>query len=214
MQKGKVSVVMPSYLKEYDGSAKDRVNKFVRAVYSFLDNTYENKELIIIGDSCKLTALILNDKFKTELFSGVIKFYNFKRKQRMFSGKLRDKGLKLASGEIIMYLDSDDIYGHNHIKSVYDQMMNKDYDWCYFNDHILRNSDTNELITKQVSLEHGSIGTSSIAHINSPKISWKGCNGYGHDWKFVNRLLKFSYNYKKIFGCMYIICHIPEHTDN
>ena len=47
-----LSVIMPSFLGEYDGCATDREKKFVRAVQSFLDNTLIENELIIIGDNC------------------------------------------------------------------------------------------------------------------------------------------------------------------
>ena len=34
-----LSVVMPSYLGEYEGCASDRENKFIRSVHSFLENS-------------------------------------------------------------------------------------------------------------------------------------------------------------------------------
>ena len=56
----KISVVMASFLGEYEGCASDRENKFIRAVRSFLGNKYENKELVIVGDCCSITENILN----------------------------------------------------------------------------------------------------------------------------------------------------------
>ena len=44
----KVSVVMASFLGEYSGAAKNRDKKFLRAVKSFKNQTYDNKELIIV----------------------------------------------------------------------------------------------------------------------------------------------------------------------
>ena len=38
----KVSVIMPSFLGEYEGCASDRENKFIRAVHSFLENSLDN----------------------------------------------------------------------------------------------------------------------------------------------------------------------------
>lgn len=211
----KVSVIMPSFLGKYDGCASDRENKFVRAVNSFLENNYQNKELIVVGDACEKTKELLNEYFSVELKIGTIVFYNFSKKQKLFSGKLRTKGIELASGEIIMYLDTDDMYGSFHIKAVADQMYFEGLEWCYFDDFI--NSDRG-LVTKSVDLEHESIGTSSIAHLktmvtNSKTITWKRCNGYGHDWKFIKKLMKTSKNYDKIYGACYIICHIPHKLD-
>jgi hypothetical protein len=84
-------------------------------------------------------------------------------------------------------------------------------DWGYYNDFIYADAG---LQTKSVQLAKDSIGTSSIFHKNLPnKLNWKGCDGYGHDWLFVQRLMKFSGNYDKIYGATYIICHIPNFID-
>ena len=208
----KVSVVMPVYLGHYKGCAEDREEKFVRAINSFLNNDYENKELIIIGDCCLQSENILKDKFHNELISHKIKFYNMPKKQKLFSGKLRTIGLDLCEGKYIMYLDSDDMFGDKHISNVYYQLQFNQLDWCYYNDFLL--PDGAKLIKKEVELEHGSIGTSSIAHINTKRLNWRWCNGYGHDWKFVKKLIRFSNNYEKIYGATYIICHIPDNMDN
>jgi hypothetical protein len=109
-----------------------------------------------------------------------------------------------------MYLDSDDMYGNFHIDSVVEQMESEKIDWCYFNDYIKTDGG---LVPKSVELEHRSIGTSSIAHYKDGKLDWSGCDGYGHDWKFIQKLMKWSNNYEKIYGATYIICHIPNQVD-
>ena len=91
-----LSVIMPSFLGEYEGCASDRENKFIRAVHSFLENSLLEKELIVVGDNCEITENILNDYFKHEINIGRIKFYQFKNKQKLFSGSLRSKGIELA----------------------------------------------------------------------------------------------------------------------
>ena len=107
----KVSVIMPVYLGEYEGCAEDREEKFVRAINSFLNNDYDNKELVIVGDACAKSLRILYEKFTDEMKSKKIKFYNMPKKQKLFSGKLRTTGLKICDGDYIMYLDSDDMLG-------------------------------------------------------------------------------------------------------
>lgn len=201
---------MPSYLGEYEGSASDREDKFVRAVNSFLANSYKNKELIIVSDACKITDRIVHDKFSREILSGKIRYFKTWMKQKKFSGKVRSKGIQKANGEVILYLDTDDMYGEKHIESVVSQMESLDLDWCYFNDYL---NTPEGLMTKNVDLFHGSIGTSSIAHRNKKTLDWKGCNGYGHDWTFIEKLIKSSNNYEKVYGASYIICHIPNRID-
>jgi glycosyltransferase involved in cell wall biosynthesis len=206
----KLSVIMPSFLGEYEGCASDRENKFIRAVHSFLENSFYDKELIVIGDCCEKTEEVLKDYFKHELQIGIIKFFQFSKKQKLFSGSLRSKGIELASGEYISYLDTDDILGKGHLLSIYNQVKSQDLDWAYFNDFI--NSDAG-LITKRVELKKDSIGTSSIIHKKSKYLNWDKCDGYGHDYKFIERLIKWSDKKDKIYGGTYIICHIPNQID-
>jgi glycosyltransferase involved in cell wall biosynthesis len=188
-----LSVVMPSFLGEYDGCASDRENKFVRAVHSFLENSLEEKELIIIGDNCLTTERLLFVHFSEQIESGKIKFHQFRKKQKLFSGSLRSKGIELANGEYICYLDTDDVIGKNHL-----------------NDYL--NTDAG-LITKRVELKKDSIGTSSIIHKHNKRLNWDKCDGYGHDFKFIERLIKWSDKKDKIYGGTYIICHIPNQID-
>ena len=206
----KLSVIMPSFLGEYEGCASDRENKFIRAVHSFLENSFYDKELIVVGDCCDITKELLMLHFKNELSIGIIKFFNFKKKQKLFSGSLRSKGIELANGEYISYLDTDDILGKGHLLSIYNQVKSQDLDWAYFNDFI--NSDAG-LITKKVELKKDSIGTSSIIHKKSKNLNWDKCDGYGHDYKFIERLIKWSDKKDKIYGGTYIICHIPNQLD-
>lgn len=205
-----VSVIMPSFLGEYEGCATDRENKFVRAVNSFLKNSIVKKELVIVGDNCKTTRTLIYKHFINELDKGLIIFHEFSKKQKLFSGKLRSKGIELSSNEYICYLDTDDILGEHHLSSIYHQVKNQNLDWAYFNDYL--NTDSG-LITKNVELVKDSIGTSSIIHKFDKKINWDRCDGYGHDFKFVERLLKWSKNKDKIYGATYIICHIPNQID-
>lgn len=206
----KVSVIMPSYLGYYENCAEDREEKFLRAVNTFLANTYDNKELIVVGDNCKITERLIRENFVKELMKGNIKFINMPKKQPLFSGKLRSVGIENATGDLIMYLDSDDMLGDTHIETVAGQMESDELDWCYYNDFILTKEG---VIPKDVELEYERAGTSSVAHLNHPEINWDGCDGYGHDWKFIQKLMKLSDNHSKVFGATYVICHIPSQID-
>ena len=64
----KLSVIMPSFLGEYDGCATDREKKFVRAVQSFLDNTLIEKELINKRFDFVVESLIERDDFENKTF--------------------------------------------------------------------------------------------------------------------------------------------------
>ena len=100
--------------------------------------------------------------------------------------------------------------GNNHLSSILNQIKTQNLDWAYFNDFI----NTEEgLLTKKVELAKDSIGTSSIIHKKDKKINWDKCDGYGHDFKFIEKLIKWSEKKDKIYGGTYIICHIPNQID-
>ena len=205
----KVSVVMPVYLGEYEGAAKDREEKFKRAVISFTSQLYKNKELIIVSDGCDIAEKV----YKECLVYKEVKFIKIK-KQPLFSGNVRDEGVKNATGDVICYLDSDDALGLNHLK-VIAQAFEKDpnLDFVYYNDVLL--PFMNNPQPREVHLEYESVGTSSIAHRSDlPKVAWKDCDGYGHDWKFIEKLINGGFSYSKIYGAEYYVCHVPNMFDN
>jgi glycosyltransferase involved in cell wall biosynthesis len=206
----KVSVIMPVYLGKYDGSATNREDKFIRSINSFLANTLNNSELIIVSDDCFIAKKIVYDVFFENISQKRIKYIHTKPKSKLFSGELRSVGIKNADGEYICYLDSDDIIGEKHLETIVLQIEAEKLDWAYYNDYIYT---PNGFIAKTVFVQHESIGTSSIIHKNKKKLDWKNCNGYGHDWLFVQKLQKWSNNFDKIYGASYFICHIPNQID-
>lgn len=197
-----VSVIMPVYLGEYDGCANERNTRFKQAVDSFINQKYENKQLVIISDGCDIAELIVNDYYR--LPSIVFKKID---KQPLFSGNVRAEGVQLAEGDVICYLDSDDILGENHLSVIANAFTNEELDWVYYNDLIYQ---PKQPIVRDVQLVLGSVGTSAIAHRKDCTASWKGCDNYNHDWLFIKRLIELNPNYQKIVAAEYLVCHIPN----
>jgi len=206
----KVSVIMPSFLGEYVGAATGRIEKFHRAVNSFINQDYHLKELIIVSDGCPDTINEYNKRYLQE-HSHHIKLIQI-GKQEQFSGEVREAGLRAATGQLILYLDSDDSLKSNHCSNVRAAFGNcNEIDWVYFNDNEKRfHIDHLPLTERSAKLEKGSIGTSNIAHLNYPDIYWRGCDGYGHDFIFIERLKRRYIRFKKIDGAGYIVHHIPH----
>jgi len=207
----KISVVMASFLGDYPNAASGRIEKFHRAVNSFLSQNYHNKELVIVSDGCPITISEANKYYNYEN----IKLYGID-KQPIFSGAVRDYGCKKATGDIICYLDTDDYLGNTHLSYIVSGFGNND--WVFFDDKIIYlfhpvNKNIISMAKRDVIVQYGSIGTSSIAHRNMPLISWMDCNGYGHDWKFINKLMMLNLKFSKIPHCDYYVCHIPKSTD-
>lgn len=211
----KVSVIMASYLGFYNGCASNRPAKFVRAVNSFLNQTYENKELIIVSDGCAETNRIYEEQWKQTLN---VKLFP-SPKQALYSGGIRSIGCKMASGDVIMYLDGDDVLGKNHIQTIMDQFDTEQYAWVYYDDYMVLNKEFSKLFTRVVEPRYGSMGTSSVAHLNFFKHEkykgkkfpdWgNGCGtGYGHDWMYAMQLAATGGSFIKLKQApMYLVCH-------
>ena len=197
----KVSVIMASFLGFYPGRASNPEKKFIRAVNSFLSQTYENKELIIVADGCDMTEIIYNKYFSDKKSIKFIKI----DKQPIYSGEMRNAGLRLADGDIISYLDNDDVIGKKHIETIMEQFSD-DVDLVYYDDYVVHSSDFKKLYRRVNDLKYGGIGTSSITHRNVEWVSWR--DGYGHDFFFIISLVMNGMRFEKIKKSpSYLVCH-------
>lgn len=187
----KVSVIMASYLGEYPGRATNPEQKFIRAVKSFLTQTYKNKELIIVSDGCDVTERLYEFNFKQ--FDN-IKFIKIP-KQEIYSGECRNKGIEIAIGDIITYLDNDDVLGKKHLEVIMEQFSH-DVDFVYYDDYLVTSPDFKKLHRRFVEPRYGSIGTSSISHIKNDWLKWT--SGYGHDFVYVMSALYNGMKFKKL----------------
>lgn len=199
----KVSVIMASYLQNYPGSATNRDKKFVRAVNSFKKQTYQNKELIIVSDGCQLTTELYSKFFANDPIIKLIQI----PKQQLYSGEMRNIAFKLADGDIISYLDSDDVLGPNHLQIIVDGF-DDSVDLIYYNDLMVLDSTFKKFYLRVVEPRWASIGTSSISHRNLPEISGLWSTGYGHDWLFLFKLVSIGLKFKKLErNSEYLVCH-------
>lgn len=206
----KISVIMASYLGDYPGRTSNPEPKFIRAVKSFLSQTYENKELVICADGCDRTEQIYNEQFSQ--FDN-IKFVKIP-KQPIYGGEVRNAAINIASGEIISYLDNDDVIGKTHLQIIMDEFSD-DVDLVYYDDYLVMSPDFKKLHLRLNETRYGSIGTSSITHrsfndekFTNVKSNLKWDTGYGHDWLFLMRLIINGFQLKKLNKSpQYLVCH-------
>ena len=102
-----------------------------------------------------------------------------------FSGQVRQCGLSIAKGDVVCYLDSDDMFKEGHLHAISKNF--KDNDWIFFDDTLWK-GDLPSSPRRLCNLAMGSCGVSNIAHKRSLDVSWEGCNGYGHDWEFIKKI--------------------------
>jgi glycosyltransferase involved in cell wall biosynthesis len=113
---GLVSVIMPTY---------NRANYIENAISSVISQTYSNFELIIIDDDSNDETEQTIDKYKND---SRIKYF---RQMKGGSGKARNKGLKESMGEYIFYLDTDNFWFENYLKTMLDYLISFNLDSVY-----------------------------------------------------------------------------------
>lgn len=202
----KISVVMPSYLGSYRGAASNRITKFCRAVDSVIRQTWFNWELIIVSDGCIDTVKLYEQLYKK---NDRIKLVEL-NKQPLFSGTVRQAGVQRCTGDWICFLDTDDRFGIGHLENMSLTLSDPNKEnlkWVYFNDYVQTDKEHSQM--REVVLKEKRIGTSNIAIKNKIGASWDGCDGYGHDWTFISKLIKNYPEYAKIYGCAYYVYHLP-----
>ena len=182
---------------------KDLDKKFIRAVKSFLNQTYENKELIIVSDGCQVTEYLYDNHFKN---NSLIKF-KLIEKQPLYSGNVRNTGLNMATGDIITYLDADDVIGKKQLE-ILAENFSDDIDYIYYNDWLVLDKNFKTFQKRYVIPRWASIGTSSVTHRNIEKLKNKWPDGYGHDFLFVLKMNALGLRYKKMkTNSQYFVCH-------
>ena len=97
MEKKLVSIITPSY----------NTGEFIsKTINSVINQTYKNWEMIIVDDCSADNSIEIINNFKKEEPRIIL----LKNKQNIGSGPSRNKAIDLAKGEIIAFLDSDDIW--------------------------------------------------------------------------------------------------------
>jgi glycosyltransferase involved in cell wall biosynthesis len=211
----KISVVMGVTLDSFKyicdngfivTSATNREEKFKRAVQSFLDQTYKNKELIIVADGCPRVGEVVSENYENPWRYGLIRLRNIE-KQMVFSGEVRQTGIDIARGSIICFLDSDDYLGKEHLKTIVDNFNPQEYDWCYYNDFLVRDINRPASYERNTQPVAAKIGTSSIAFKRG--IEFQFLSGSGHDWRSIDKYL-LSLKGIKIKTPAYFVCHCSQ----
>ena len=88
-------------------------------LYMFLNQTYKNKELIIVNDHPQINYVFNSPN---------VRIFNIKKRFNSL-GEKRDYSKTLSNGDFIFFTDDDDVYYREHTKRLVDfHMINLDYD--------------------------------------------------------------------------------------
>ncbi|MCC9061742.1 glycosyltransferase family 2 protein [Flavobacterium piscisymbiosum] len=114
----KISVIIPVYNAE---------NFLTRCLNSVLAQTLSDIEIICIDDYSEDNSFKILENFSVK----DKRFKIFKNDENLGQGLTRNRGLDLATGEYIAFVDSDDWIESNMYEVVYNQAITNNYDLVY-----------------------------------------------------------------------------------
>jgi glycosyltransferase involved in cell wall biosynthesis len=123
-----VTIVIPTY---------NQRETFIKCIESAIQQDYANIEILVIDDNtCKETSNFVQNVV-SQLSDQRIKYY--KNESNIGSSKSRNKGASLACGDYITFLDDDDYYTVDKVRSQISNMKKHDShfsvcDFVIFND--------------------------------------------------------------------------------
>lgn len=130
----KVSVIMPTH---------NRVDLLQRAISSVLSQTYANIELIVVDDASTDSTPALLQQYAGEIKS-------FKNAQASGACEARNKGVEMATGDLLLFLDDDDEYKENAVESL---VRAYDSSWAFITggiDYIKTTGKVEQMIPKKI----------------------------------------------------------------
>lgn len=120
----RVTVIIPTY--------KRSVDFLSRAVKSVINQTYSNIEIIVIDDSpSDYEGRDQIKKYMSGITNDSIRYYQ--NKKNMGGSLARNKGIEMASGEFISFLDDDDEYMPEKIEKQVKYMLYTGVDLSFSN---------------------------------------------------------------------------------
>lgn len=116
-----ISIIIPTH---------NRSNLLKNAIKSVVNQTYKDIEIIVIDDASTCNNKLVIDSFKVPII-----YHRFESNQ---GGNIcRNKGVELASGNYIAFLDDDDTWDENKLQKQYKAMSENNIDLCYTGKNII-----------------------------------------------------------------------------
>lgn len=242
----KISVVMQAYLGDYPGSRIFAREKFVRAVNSFLSQTHPEKELIIVADGCVFTKHIFELVYSSNPLIRLLCIdpKDIPRRpktltpdgKRYYRGAARALGVRHATGEIVTYLDSDDLILPHYLAQMHTiwKQYPERYVWANNATRIIHASmvkDFKDNVAKRVlhqkmvdlaaygihddffinlSVPHATVNCASymLSHRRDMKVQWKDSVEVSEDVDLMQRIQEtYPAGYFRIEIPGYVVCH-------
>ncbi len=114
-----VSIIIPTY---------GRADMLDRAINSVLGQTYKNIEIIVVNDNPKESDGFINTIEVLEAYKNNLKVKFYSDGINRGGSLARNKGIEIAEGEYVTFLDDDDFYYENKIEKQLDHILKNDID--------------------------------------------------------------------------------------
>lgn len=167
-----------------------RHKELLRAIESVSDQTFADFEHIIVSDGPdpKLEGLLQNQNCK---------YVALGRNWRSFSGGLspgaspRLVGTYIAAGEYIAYLDDDNVWLPDHLKTLLDALRSEKADWVYSKMQVLGPTGIKESVIGDGLPRQAMVDTNMLIHKTEliKNVNWK-TDFYEDDWQLVETWMK------------------------
>lgn len=148
----KVSVIIPMY------NSSKHIEECLESV---INQTYKNIEIIIVDDASSDNGLKLVKRIKDNRIKII------ESKENVGAAIARNKGIELASGDYICFLDSDDYWVLDKLEKQLEFIENNNYTFIYSNYEYLKNgkrkkANVPKSLTYNQALRNTAIFTSTV----------------------------------------------------
>lgn len=140
LKKTKISIIIPGY------NCENTISRCLESVINQM-NKYEI-EIIFINDGSTDETMRVIEKYQKSCES--LKVMNKKNEGQ---GVARNVGIEIASGDYVMFMDSDDFLENNCLDFIIEEV-NKNYDfyifnWNYYNENYVKKNKLKEIIIEK-----------------------------------------------------------------
>jgi glycosyltransferase involved in cell wall biosynthesis len=199
----RITIVVPCY---------GRPLRTRRTIENILAQTINNWEAFIIGDGCSDFQKIIDSgdakKYQTiaKETGNILHIYNLKKHHGGYGAYIINKALDFAKGKYLIFCGNDDIILLNHFEHYLSEIEGTDFDMVYFNTIINPSN-----VIRNTELKEGYIGHSEIIVKTDFVRRFKHDYYYGHDWRFIQRIINYRGKIKKANSedYTYIVMHVP-----
>jgi glycosyltransferase involved in cell wall biosynthesis len=176
-----------------------RPERTLRVLECLIEQDFNGWEAYFVGDKCSdFEKLLQKGMFDKYIYiakhqGNSIIAYNLEKHYGYWGYEARNRIIRYADSEYLVFIDNDDIIRPNHLSNYYNAIKNTDNDFVYFNTLISAMYDSGEKLEKvrDAQLVFGSIGHQElIVRTEFLKTMPPQEPFYGHDWKLIEDMMK------------------------